>query len=249
MNADLTSVDFAIMGILLLSGMIAWHRGFLKETLSVSAWLIAALVAVFVWPITKPFGRAMLPQVEILADILALVGVFFMVLVPVSFVSFRLSEVVRGSRAGPLDKSLGFVFGLARGLLIVGVAYGIYSTLAPDTTKHPIWVKEARLLPVVQGTADVLKSLGNKSADKAAKTAKNDAKPAAEKPADKPAPVTTKTADKPKTDGDTKPKPVAKSARTEATNEGGGTSGEKDQRYADKDRRSLDQLVSSHDGP
>jgi len=253
MNADLTSVDFAIMGILLVSGMIAWHRGFLKETLSVSAWLIAALIAVFVWPITKPFGRAILPQLEILADILALVGVFFIVLVPVSFISFRLSEVVRGSRAGPLDKSLGFVFGLARGLLVVGVAYGIFTTLAPKQEDHPKWLREARLLPIMQGTADVLKTLGQKSPDKTAKTAKTADKaepaPARQKPVAKPAPVTTKTADKVVTDRDTKPKPVPKSTRTEATNEGGGTSGKKDQRYADKDRRSLDQLVSSHDRP
>jgi membrane protein required for colicin V production len=248
MDADLTTVDFAIMGILLISGMIAWHRGFLKETLSVSAWLIAALVSVFIWPITKPFGRAMLPQIGVLADVVALVGVFFVVLVPVSFISFRLSEVVRGTRAGPLDKSLGFVFGLARGLLIVGVAYAIFSSLAPDE-KQPQWLKEARLLPVVQGTADVLKSLGQKSTDKTAKSAKAEARPEPEKSADKPAPVTTKAADKPKTDRDTKPKPVPKSPRTEATSEGGGTSGEKDQRYADEDRRSLDQLVSSHNKP
>ena len=130
----------------------------------------------------------------------------------------------------------------------MGVAYAIFSSLAPDE-KQPQWLKEARLLPVVQGTADVLKSLGQKSTDKTAKSAKAEARPEPEKSADKPAPVTTKAADKPKTDRDTKPKPVPNSPRTEATSEGGGTSGEKDQRYADEDRRSLDQLVSSHDKP
>lgn len=256
MNADLTSVDFAIMGILLVSGMIAWHRGFLKETLSVSAWLIAALVAVFIWPVTTPLGRKMLPELGMLADFLALVAVFFIVLVPVSFISFRLSEVVRGSRAGPLDKSLGFVFGLARGLLIVGVAYGLFTTFDKDEQNHPKWLREARLLPVVQGTADVLKTLGKKSPDKQDKTAKTakaenkaDAAPPKSRPVAKPAPVTTKTADKLQTDRDTKPKPVPKSPRTEATSEGGGKSGDKDQLYADKDRRSFDQLVSSHDRP
>ena len=116
MQIPLTIVDCVVLGILLISGVIAWHRGFLKETLSVSAWLIAALAAVFVWPITKPFARALVNP-NFVADILALIGVFFILLIPISFVSFRLSELVRGSRAGPLDKSLGFVFGLARGLL------------------------------------------------------------------------------------------------------------------------------------
>ncbi len=245
MNGELNTVDFAILGILLISGMIAWHRGFLKETLSVSAWLIAALLAVFVWPITKPFGRAML-QPDFLADLLALVGVFFLVLVPVSFVSFRLSEVVRGSRAGPLDKSLGFVFGLARGLLVVGVGYVIFSSLAAAES-HPKILKDARLLPVIQGTADVLKSLGSKSTDKGDKTATVDRPKTADKPAAKSTPVTTRTTPKPDTTRDTKAAPVPKSSRSEASKEGGGTSGEKDQRYADEDRRSLDQLVSSHD--
>jgi membrane protein required for colicin V production len=246
MNGQLTTIDFAILGILLISGMIAWHRGFLKETLSVSAWLIASLVAVFVWPITKPFGRALI-QPGFVADILALIGVFFLVLVPVSFISFRLSEVVRGSRAGPLDKSLGFVFGLARGMLIVGVGYVIFSSLTPDD-KQPDWLRQARLLPVVQGTADVLKSLGSKSTDKANKDART-AKAESRKTEDKPAPVTTKATAGQETERDTKAKPVPKSNRTEATSEGGGKSGDKDQRYADEDRRSLDQLVSSHNKP
>ncbi len=240
MHVPLTTVDFVVLGILFISGVIAWHRGFLKETLSVSAWLMAALVAVFVWPITKPFGRSLI-QPNIVADILALIGVFFIVLIPVSFVSFRLSEMVKGSRAGPLDKSMGFVFGLGRGLLVVGLAYVIFSSLASQEN-HPKWLKEARLLPVVKGTADILKSLGRKSPAKVAETADSDSKAEPRKKT----PVTTKTADSKQTKRDTKPAPVPKS--TEANNEGGGTT-RKGERYADEDRRSLDQLVSSHNKP
>lgn len=240
MHVPLTTVDFVVLGILFISGVIAWHRGFLKETLSVSAWLMAALVAVFVWPITKPFGRSLI-QPNFVADILALIGVFFIVLIPVSFISFRLSEMVKGSRAGPLDKSLGFVFGLGRGLLVVGLAYVIFSSLASQDN-HPKWLKEARLLPVVKGTADILKSLGGKSTAKAAESGESDSKtPSGKKP-----PVTTKTADSKQTKRDTKAAPVSKSS--EANNEGGGTT-KKGKRYADEDRRSLDQLVSSHNKP
>ena len=240
MHVPLTTVDFVVLGILFISGVIAWHRGFLKETLSVSACLMAALFAVFVWPITKPFGRSLI-QPNIVADILALIGVFFIVLIPVSFVSFRLSEMVKGSRAGPLDKSMGFVFGLGRGLLVVGLAYVIFSSLASQEN-HPKWLKEARLLPVVKGTADILKSLGGKSPAKVAETADSDSKAEPRKKT----PVTTKTADSKQTKRDTKPAPVPKS--TEANNEGGGTT-RKGERYADEDRRSLDQLVSSHNKP
>src|SRR5262245_56960118 len=93
----LTIVDLIVLGILMISAMIAWHRGFMKEVLTVSAWLVAALAAVFFWPATKPFARSLV-EPQMLADILALVGVFFMLLIPTSFVSFRLSEMVRESR-------------------------------------------------------------------------------------------------------------------------------------------------------
>lgn len=240
MHVPLTTVDFVVLGILFISGVIAWHRGFLKETLSVSAWLMAALVAVFVWPITKPFGRSLI-QPSFVADILALIGVFFIVLIPVSFMSFRVSEMVKGSRVGPLDKSLGFVFGLGRGLLVVGLAYVIFSSLA-SADNHPKWLKEARLLPVVKGTADILKSLGGKSTARVVEPAGSDSKAASGK---KP-PVTTKAADSKQTKRDTKPAAVSKSAK--ANNEGGGST-KKGKQYADEDRRSLDQLVSSHNKP
>jgi membrane protein required for colicin V production len=235
MNVALTIVDMVVLGILLISGVIAWHRGFLKETLSVSAWLVAALSAVFVWPVTKPFARALL-QPNLLADILALVGVFFILLIPISFISFRLSEMVRGSRAGPLDKSLGFVFGLGRGLLVVGLAYVIFSSLAAPKD-HPKWMKEARLLPVVKGTADVIRSLSGKPP-----------KRVKELPADDPPPKTeaakgsgAKTAKR-----DVKPTGVPKSSPGGDNNEGGGT---KPASYSASARRAMDQLVSTRSKP
>ncbi len=232
MHVPLTIVDFVVLGILLISGVIAWHRGFLKETLSVSAWLIASLAAVTVWPTTRPFVRAFVNP-DYLADVLALVGFFFILLIPISFISFRLSEIVRGSRAGPLDKSLGFVFGLARGLLVVGLAYVIFSSLA-SPKDQPKWMTEARLLPVIKGTAEVILSLNGRSAAHAAE------------PATSTKPV--KTEEKKITKRDTKPKAVPKSADSDANNEneGGGT---KPTAYSERDRRRLDQLFSTKSKP
>lgn len=230
MEIPLTIVDFVVLGILLISGLIAAYRGFMKETLTVSAWFVAALAAVFVWPMAKPFARSLL-QPEMLADILALVGVFFLMLIPASFVSFRLTELVRGTHAGPLDRSLGFVFGIARGLLVVGLGYIVYSSLAPGT-KQPEWVREARLLPVVKGTADVILSFGGK------KKADKDA--AEEEPvqeSDKP-----KVADKGATTAEKKPVD-----KTDTDNKKGG--GDNGKAYDASDRRALDQLVRSSSKP
>jgi len=232
MEIPLTIVDFVVLGILLISGLIAAYRGFMKETLTVSAWFVAALAAVFVWPAAKPFARSLL-QPDMLADILALIGVFFLMLIPASFVSFRLTEMVRGSRAGPLDRSLGFVFGLARGLLVVGLGYIVYSSLAPSA-KQPDWVREARLLPVVKGTADVILSFGAKK-KKTDEDAVEEEQPVQESDKPKPAEKGATTAQK---------KPVEK---TDTDNkEGGGDNGKA---YDAGDRRALDQLVRSASKP
>lgn len=231
MEIPLTIVDFVVLGILLISGLIAAYRGFMKETLTVSAWFVAALAAVFVWPVAKPFARSLL-QPELLADILALIGVFFLLLIPASFVSFRLTELVRGSHAGPLDRSLGFVFGIARGLLVVGLGYIVYSSLAPSA-KQPEWVREARLLPVVKGTADVILSLGSKSK-------KTDADAVEEEPVQESG--KPKLADKGATTAEKKP-----AGKTDTDNKEGG--GDKGKAYDAGDRRALDQLVRSTSKP
>jgi membrane protein required for colicin V production len=228
MESELTIVDYVVLGVLLISGLIAAYRGFLKETLSVSSWLVAALAAVFFWPVTKPFARALL-EPQILADILALVGVFFLILIPASFVSFRLSELVRESSAGPLDRSLGFVFGLARGLLVVGLGYVVFTSLASEEN-HPDWVREARLLPVVKGTADVIVSLGDK------KQKQNDA------PAEEAVAEGTQHADNTSAEPAQQPTPAA-DENTGNSTEGGG--GNKSKSYSAGQRRALDELVKS----
>ncbi len=235
MENQLTIVDFGVLGILLVSGLIAAYRGFLKETLTVSAWLLAAVAAVFFWPATKPFARSLV-EPKMFADILALVGIFFMLLIPVSFVSFRLSELVRESHAGPLDRSMGFVFGLARGLLVVGLGYLVFASLAPAKT-HPDWVREARLLPVIKGTADVIRSISGGKAKEAkdTDTAEEDA------PAEEPTPTKLAKKDQVKP-AEKKPEPEADPKSGNDKKEGSGVKGKS---YDDGDRRALDQLVRS----
>lgn len=232
MESQLTIVDYVVLGILLISGLIAAYRGFLKETLSVSSWLIAALGAVFFWPVTKPFARALV-EPQILADILALIGIFFLILIPASFISFRLSEIVRESSVGPLDRSLGFVFGLARGLLVVGMGFVVFSSLAIDPKNYPEWIREARLLPVVKGTADVILSFrGPKHKETGEdQTAAAEAK---EPPEETHADITS-----------TKPAPRQKPAAGSNTGSHEDGGGEKRPSYSAGERRALDDLIKS----
>lgn len=225
MEIPLTVVDFVVLGILLISGLFATYRGFLNETLSIVAYAVAAVGAVILSPVFKPFAISLVGA-NWLASALSLIAVFLILLIPLSFISFRFSEAVQGSPVGPLDRSLGFVFGVARGLLIVGAAYLVFAELAPPKD-HPDWVKQARLLPVVKGTADVLRSIGGGKH----KSDKDEA--------------TTQTAeDKPPK----QTKPGTPSQGSSGSNSEQG-SGEPGKTYGDGDRRALDQLVRTTNKP
>jgi membrane protein required for colicin V production len=227
-----------VLGILAISGLFATYRGFLNETLSIVAYAVAAVGAVVLAPLLKPLAHSFVGP-DWLAYGLSLVGLFLALLIPLSFISFRISESVQGSPIGPLDRSLGFVFGVGRGLVIVGAAYLVFSQLAPPKD-HPDWIKDARLLPVIKGTADVLRSLGGHHKDDKDRDVADNKDNKSERD-------TVTTADSEQQQATTKPgKPAHLSTVSNDSHEGSGVSGKT---YGDSDRRALDQLVHSANKP
>jgi membrane protein required for colicin V production len=92
------------------------------------------------------------------ASIVVVAGVFIGTLIVVSIITVRISDMILDSRIGALDRTLGFLFGLARGLLIVVVAFLFFSWLVPEK-QRPDWVTGAKSRVVLQGTGDWLMSL------------------------------------------------------------------------------------------
>src|SRR5229473_8226982 len=91
-------------------------------------------------------------------DLVLLAVVFVGTLIVVSVITVRISDMILDSRIGALDRTLGFLFGLARGLLIVVVAYLFFGWLVPDK-QRPDWVTNAKSRVVLQGTGDWLMAL------------------------------------------------------------------------------------------
>ena len=77
-------------------------------------------------------------------------GVFLVTLLVVSVLTIRISDMVLDSRVGALDRTLGFLFGLARGLVIVVVAFQFFTWLVPDRSQ-PEWVRSAKSRVVLAG--------------------------------------------------------------------------------------------------
>jgi membrane protein required for colicin V production len=157
MSLSVSFLDCLIVLVIVASAGYAAWRGFLWETLTIFAWVAAAFGCLYFGPYIIPLTRSLVTQAW-LASLLAYAAVFLAVFIPFAFMSHRFSESVKHSAIGPLDRAAGVAFGVVRGLVIVGLAYMAFTFFVP-IRQHPRWLTEARLLPVVQSTADVLLSL------------------------------------------------------------------------------------------
>lgn len=157
-GVPLTLFDAAVLAVILLSALLALLRGFTREMLAILAWIGAAFVAIKAFPLLQPSLRAHMSPLW-LADLVLGAGLFVVMLVLLSVLSHGVAERVRGSRVGPLDRSLGFLFGLLRGVVVVVLVYAALDRLLP-ATQRPDWLHEARLAtPLKSGTDYLLDDL------------------------------------------------------------------------------------------
>jgi membrane protein required for colicin V production len=157
MSLSVTFIDCLIVLVIVVSAGYAGWRGLIWETLTIFAWASAALASLYLGPYIIPLTRSLVSQTW-LASVLAYASVFLAVFIPFAFMSHRFSQGVKNSPIGPLDRAAGVAFGVVRGLVIVALAYLAFTYFVPIRSQ-PGWVTEARLLPMVQSTADVLLSV------------------------------------------------------------------------------------------
>ena len=162
MIGPLTYLDAALLGVALLSGLLAMYRGFTREILSIVSWLVAAgAVLYFVLyhkkeaeALAKQFG-APLPVGQIVAGGI----IFLVVLIIVHLLTARVSDSILDSRVGMIDRILGFGFGLVRGFVIVMIPYMFYEQFVPNQKDQFPWVKEAISLPYLKSAGDSVRSV------------------------------------------------------------------------------------------
>lgn len=159
MNLDsLNPLDVAVVFVVFLSAVLAFARGFVREVLSVAAWVGAILVALYAFPHVAPLAREQI-ETRMIADVAAGGGVFFLALLVFSILSHRLSDTVREGRLSAIDRSLGFGFGALRGGVIACLAYLFMIFLWPSESDQPAWFKEARTRPMLANGAETLLSV------------------------------------------------------------------------------------------
>ena len=153
----ITLLDILLLVVMLISGLLAMIRGFMREILSIGAWGIAALVTLYSYARVLPIAKQYFNNDMVAAGI-SIGGIFLLTLLIVSIITVRISDIILDSRVGALDRTLGFLFGLGRGLIIVVVAFLFFAWLVPDRSQ-PEWVRSAKSKVVLQSTGQWLMSL------------------------------------------------------------------------------------------
>jgi membrane protein required for colicin V production len=157
MSVAFQFVDVVVVAVIIVSTVYAAYRGFVSETLSIFAWIAAAFATLYFGPWLAHLTRSMISP-SWLGAVVGYSAVFLVVLIPLSFMSFRFSEGVKKSQVSAIDRALGGAFGVVRALAIIGIAYLVFSAIVPIPS-HPGWIANARLLPLIQGSAEVVASL------------------------------------------------------------------------------------------
>jgi membrane protein required for colicin V production len=150
-------LDLGVIAIVLISAVLAMVRGFTREVLAIASWGAAAVAAIYFHPLVLPFVKPYISKDAIALAVAAAI-VFFATLIIVSIITVKISDAILDSKVGPLDRSLGFVFGALRGLLLCVIAFAFFNWLVPEKTQ-PVWVKDAKLKPLLQSTGEELMAM------------------------------------------------------------------------------------------
>lgn len=127
-----TIIDGIVAAVIILSAILAYARGFVRESLAILGWIGAAVLAFIFAPTVRPMVSQVPGLNKFLADscelatIAAFAVVFALALVVFSIITPLFSSVVQRSALGGVDQGMGFLFGVARGILLVAVAFIVY---------------------------------------------------------------------------------------------------------------------------
>ena len=135
---DFTIVDGGVAIIIVMSALLAYARGMVREVMAIAGWISAAVLAFIFADLAKPLVR----QIPYLGDLLgdscelliltSFAIIFAGALLIVSLFTPLFSSLVQKSIFGGFDQILGFLFGVSRGVILVAVAFFIYFTIMPN---------------------------------------------------------------------------------------------------------------------
>jgi membrane protein required for colicin V production len=159
MDSTLSAFDGIGLAILLVSGLLALVRGFVREALSVTAFVAASLATLWTLPAFIGPARSIIDP-DWLAPLAVGGFVFIVIYLAVTFVTSSLSKgLAKGEDVNVVDRTLGFAFGVVRGLVLLGLTVIFMAATMGENGRPPNWVSQARIYPLVSATARALQTL------------------------------------------------------------------------------------------
>lgn len=149
----ITLLDGLLLGLTLVSAVLAMVRGFSREVLSIVSWGVAAVAAFLFYKQATPLVQPYVDN-ELIAQLIAAGAIFAIVLILATFITMRVADLIIDSRIGPLDRTLGFVFGAVRGILIAAVAVWFLGFFIGD--REIAWIDGAKSKPFLDSIAQGL---------------------------------------------------------------------------------------------
>ncbi|HKK34820.1 MAG TPA: CvpA family protein [Paracoccaceae bacterium] len=156
-------VDGVVLAVLALSGVLAFSRGFTRETLAILGWVAAAFAALYAAPLIEPLLKEipavgpMLAASCSLGKLAAFSVGFAVALVLISIFTPLFAGAVQNSLLGPIDRAAGFLFGVARGVVLVAVVYLVYDLLVAPADRLPM-IEEARSVAMISDAAAMIEA-------------------------------------------------------------------------------------------
>lgn len=160
--SSITTIDWLIIAVVILSTLLSLKRGFVKEVLSLLTWVIAFVVAV---KFSNQMQVLLVEQVQNdqIRYIVAFITLFIATLIVGALVSFLLSSLIQVTGLSSTDRVLGMLFGFARGSLIV-IAFVALLSLSPAIEQSEFW-KTSQLIPQLSQLNDWTRDMVGKSSN------------------------------------------------------------------------------------
>lgn len=150
----LYAIDILVGLVVLASAANGIRKGFTTEAMKLVAWAGAIFITVVAKPAVSALTQTMI-SVEIIAEIVAMAVTFVVTIVALNFLGKYIGERIKASFMGPIDRTLGAVFGLVRGLIVVSAAFWLYTQFVAEKD-YPYWVEDAKALPYLKIGAIVI---------------------------------------------------------------------------------------------
>ena len=148
-------LDLGVIAVIGLSAIFAFARGFVREALSIVAWVGAGFITLYSYPTVEAIIEPMVHN-PLLSGLAGVAGTFIVSLIVLTIVTGIAARAVRATGLSPIDRTLGFAFGLLRGAFILSLAYLMLDMVQPND--RPQWLRDAKSAPYLEQGANLIRN-------------------------------------------------------------------------------------------